>query len=225
MAITVYIPAYASVPTIQCSPPSWMALIALEEKGATYRVEELSFSKGEHKSPAMLARNPRGSVPVLQDGAHAVHETFAILAYIEACVPGPPLLPTERGAQARALTRFFETAYVKDTGMALLQHMMRSGDEERQRELVDAFQAELDHWERYYGASSFCAGEALSLADIVVFSYVATAERLLGGLLDGRAALPRFSDAMRMRASVRATWPDTWPPLHSKPSASISSSS
>ena len=50
------------------SPYSWRALLALEYKRIPYRSHLLQFSKQEHKSPQMLRMNPRGRVPVLQDG-------------------------------------------------------------------------------------------------------------------------------------------------------------
>src|SRR5207247_5708150 len=49
------------------SPFSWRVQLALEEKGLAYEPVLLSFEKGEHKSPAHLARSPHGKVPALQD--------------------------------------------------------------------------------------------------------------------------------------------------------------
>ena len=66
--ITLYMPDPASLRVIECSPPSWMIQLALEEKELPYETRLLSFSAGEHRSPEMLARNPRGTVPVLTDG-------------------------------------------------------------------------------------------------------------------------------------------------------------
>ncbi|WP_428265321.1 glutathione S-transferase family protein [Haliangium sp.] len=212
-ALTLYAPAPASVRLIECSPPSWMVALALEEKRLPYRVEHLSFAAGEHKSPAMLARNPRGTIPVLTDGDLAVHETFAILSYLEYAYPLVPLLPSGQ-ARARALTRFHESDQLKARGMQLFAYLMRTPDDQRDPVQVDemraALQAELELWERYYGEAEWAAGEALSLADLAVFTYLATAVRLA---LVEAARLPRllaFHDRMRTRASVVATWPPTW---------------
>ena len=44
------------------SPYSWRVLLALEYKRLQYTSHILQFSKQEHKSPHMLALNPRGRV-------------------------------------------------------------------------------------------------------------------------------------------------------------------
>jgi len=61
------------------SPYSWRVLLALEYKRLTYTSHLLQFSKQEHKSPQMLAMNPRGRLPVLRDGDYVCFESLAIL--------------------------------------------------------------------------------------------------------------------------------------------------
>ena len=57
--------------------------------------------KGEQRAPEHLARNPFGSVPVLEleDGSYLV-ESLAIIMYLEERFPDGALMPQE--AQARA---------------------------------------------------------------------------------------------------------------------------
>ena len=181
-----------------------MAHAVLVEKGAAHRVEWLSFAKGEHKTPAMLARNPRGTIPVLTDGAISVHETLAILQYLEHRLADPPLWL--HAAPALALTRLHESASLKDAGMALFVALMRDADAD---DLWDALRSELVHWERYLSAHAFVAGEAITLADFCVFTYLATAVEL-GLELDASSALAGFYARMRARPSIVATWPTTW---------------
>ena len=60
--------------------------IALAEKGLTHSVEFVAVNvpAGEHRSPAFLARNPSGVVPVLEldDGTH-IAECTAITEYLD----------------------------------------------------------------------------------------------------------------------------------------------
>ena len=60
--------------------------IALAEKGLTHAVEFVTVDvpAGEHKRPEFLARNPAGTVPVLEleDGAH-IAECTAITEYLD----------------------------------------------------------------------------------------------------------------------------------------------
>jgi glutathione S-transferase len=58
--------------------------------------------------------------------------------------------------------------------------------------------------------SEWAAGDVLSLADLIVFVYVATAVQLGLDLPERYPSLTRVYEAMRDRPSARATWPSTW---------------
>ena len=73
------------------SPFAWRVLLALEHKRLPYVSHVLQFSKQEHKSPQMLALNPRGKVPVLKDGDYVCFESLAILYYLDLKYPEPPI--------------------------------------------------------------------------------------------------------------------------------------
>jgi glutathione S-transferase len=212
--ITLYRPDYASVRLIQCSPPSWMVEMALVEKGLPFTVQRLSFARGEHRSPEMLARNPRGTIPVLTDGDAVLWETLAILEHIDLTHPAPPLLGEDPVARARALNRLHESAAIKNIGMDLLAYLMRTPDDERDPDRVSgglhALRQELSWWERYYLASPWAAGDALTLADLSVFAYLATFVQLGLPLAPTHPALQALYERMRARPSVRETWPETW---------------
>lgn len=209
--ITLYMPDPASLRVIECSPPSWMIQLALEEKELPYETRLLSFSAGEHRSPEMLARNPRGTVPVLTDGPIALYESFAILEYLEFAYPDPPLLPGTTALRALALTRLHESSHLKSAGMDLFAYLMKTRgldlDPEAVNRLAVAFHDELFYWEYYYGVGNFAAGSQASLADFSVFTYLATAVHL-GLPLDERYPnLGRFYERMKARISVVTSWP------------------
>ena len=67
----------------------WM----LEETGAPYRMELLSFEKNEHKAPAYLAINPMGKVPAIVHRGVVVTEVAAILTYLADAFPKAGLAP------------------------------------------------------------------------------------------------------------------------------------
>jgi hypothetical protein len=58
--------------------------------GSTYR-RGLQASKGELKTPEFLAINPLGRVPALRDGDYTLHESLAIMVYLDRKHPSPPL--------------------------------------------------------------------------------------------------------------------------------------
>lgn len=212
-SITLHAPAPESVRLIACSPPSWMVELCLREKGLPYAIDVLDFAKGEHRAPKMLAKNPRGTVPVLSDGEASVYETFAILEYLEWAYPEPALLPTTRVARARALSRLHESEALKSAGMAAFAYLMRNPGPEPDKlaPLRKALLDEIERWEQRCDGSAWISGESLGLADLSVFTYLATAAQL-GLDLKAFPRLTAFVERMRQRPSVQTTWPALWQP-------------
>jgi len=81
------------------SPFSRSALIALEEKGAHYRIA--AVTAGSLRAPEHLSLHPFGRVPILDHGDFRLYETQAILRYIERVLPEPALTPSDAQAAAR----------------------------------------------------------------------------------------------------------------------------
>src|SRR4029078_12355988 len=96
------------------SPYSWRVLLALEYKRLPYTSHILQFSKQEHKSPHMLALNPRGRVPVLKDGDYVCFESLAVLYYLDLKYPDPHIFgrtPEEAGVIMRVICEY--QAYIE----------------------------------------------------------------------------------------------------------------
>jgi glutathione S-transferase len=209
-------PDPSTVRVVECSPPSWIVRLALEEKGLDHECKLLSYTASEHKSPEMLAKNPRGTVPVLMDGNIVVYETLAILDYLEYAYPQPALLPNTHALRALALTRLHEANNLKQVGMQLFSYLMST-------KAIDLDPGEVDHlcsflhdelffWEYYYGVARWAAGSEISLADLAVFAYVATAAHLGLELEERYPNLHAFCSRMKQRPSAVATWPAVWKP-------------
>ncbi len=85
------------------SPYAWRVHLALEHKQADYVSRAVAAGKGEHKSDAYRAMNPRGKIPVLVDGDVTLFESAAILEYLEDhLADNPRLFPAGKGERARA---------------------------------------------------------------------------------------------------------------------------
>lgn len=67
--------------------------IALEEAGADYAAERLSFKTNQQNSPEYLAINPKGRVPALVTDRGILTETPAILAFVAQSFPQAKLAP------------------------------------------------------------------------------------------------------------------------------------
>ena len=71
--------------------------LVLTEKSVNYKLITLSRADGDLQSPEHLARNPRGRVPVLEDGDLILYESQAIVEYLEDRYPEPTLVPADLG--------------------------------------------------------------------------------------------------------------------------------
>jgi glutathione S-transferase len=66
--------------------------IFLAEKRVALPIEEFDMETAQHKSPEFLAKNPFGTLPVLElDDGTLITESIAICRYFEESVPEPPL--------------------------------------------------------------------------------------------------------------------------------------
>jgi len=75
--------------------------IALLEKRIPAELVEVDlFSRAQHR-PEYLRKNPYGRVPAIEEDGFVLFESTAILEYLEATRPSPPLLPGD--ARLRAL--------------------------------------------------------------------------------------------------------------------------
>ncbi|KAI3959782.1 hypothetical protein MKW98_029819 [Papaver atlanticum] len=64
------------------STPTACIMTCLAEKELEYELVPVDLSKGEHKSPTHLAKNPFGQIPVLEDASVTLFESRAITRYI-----------------------------------------------------------------------------------------------------------------------------------------------
>ncbi|WP_421999869.1 glutathione S-transferase family protein [Reyranella sp.] len=77
--------------------------IALEESGAKYDSQALSFAKSEQRTPEYLKINPRGRVPALAIDDGTIVENTAILDFVAAKY-APQLMPSDPVQRARAIS-------------------------------------------------------------------------------------------------------------------------
>jgi glutathione S-transferase len=75
----------------------------LETAGATYEPVLVKLHKGEQNEPAYRAINPRGQVPVLQDGDHTITQILAIVQYLDGKFPEQGFLPKDLMARTKVL--------------------------------------------------------------------------------------------------------------------------
>ena len=168
------------MPTLYDYLPSrnaWKVRQLLQHLGTPHRTEFVSIFEGEGRSPAFLALNPTGKVPVWQlDDGRALAESNAILAYL---ADGTAYLPSEPFARAKVHQWLsFEQENVESV-IGSLRHWTMTG-KPRAPEVVEGKRAaslrSLALLERELAQRDFIAGDTYTIADIALFAYAARAE-------------------------------------------------
>ena len=208
----------SSKPLIYCfsgSPYVWRALIALEEKGVEYDAKWIPRSSGEHRTPEMLAMNPRGRLPVLRYRDVALYESIAICLFLELEHPQPPLIPSSTAERARALVLTSEADYLdSETEDALLFALGAKTDDagpEPRQHAYRQLHTEVARWEAHIERGGrYLVGDDISIADIAVFPGIAFLVRTGLTLSKRTPKLAGWYERMAERPSVQASWPPHW---------------
>ena len=193
---------------ISGSPPCWSIMLALAAKELSYEPRRLDNSQHEQKSENFLAVNPRGNVPVLVNGEVTVRETNAILAYIEAAYPDPPLFGTNPAQAAEIWQTVCEASdRLRAPVGNVVRPIFRGRATDAAAEIKKAIKPvhqELAIYEQMLDASPYLCGEALTAADIVVFP--AIMQLLRGATREGSAALELMVSPLSDYYPNLATW-------------------
>jgi glutathione S-transferase len=144
----------------------WVALL---EKNLEFELVNINLD-GDQFQPEFLALNPFHHIPVLVDGDLTIIESLAILDYLEAKYPSPPLLPND--PQSLAIVRMVEMVTVNELLPAtrpLFQQAMGLAEvstnqlEQSKQQVATS----LSFLEKLLGDNPYFSGDSLTLADIV----------------------------------------------------------
>jgi glutathione S-transferase len=146
----------------------WM----LEEVGAPYRVELVSFDKSEHKKADFLAVNPMGKLPALVHRGTAVTEAAAICAYLADAFPAAGLAPApgapDRGTYYRWM--FFGAGCVEP---ALVDRMMsRPAPQRPSANGYGCYEDTVNTLEKAVASGPFILGDRFSAVDVYIGSQI-----------------------------------------------------
>lgn len=87
------------------SSAAYRVRIALNLKGIACRSVAVNIAAGEQRSPDFLARNPQGLVPALDIGGALLTQSLAIIDYLDATHPEPPMIPHDPVARSLVLAQ------------------------------------------------------------------------------------------------------------------------
>ena len=202
------------------SPNSRRVRIVLAEKGIGASLVPVDLGAKEQFSDAYVRINPRRVVPtlVIGDGT-AIGEVPAILRFLEATHPNPPLLGTT--AKDQALVTMWERRMELE-GFAVVMETVRNAAAglagraiagphdyeqvpalvERGKQRLTDFYADL---ETRLSEVPFVAGDSFNVADITAIVTVDFATKALSlPIPEGNAASRRWYDEVSARPSMTA---------------------
>jgi len=191
--------------------------LALEEKGAPYKLDEVDILKGEGQQPAHLARHPFGKVPAVTLDDSTMYEVSAITHYIDETVPGPRLQPADAKARARmnqmisVVDSYGYPSMISVVFQRVVNPMLGAPvDEKAVADAKPKATTALSALESLADSTGpFLCGKELSLADL----HVAPLMEYFSATPEGKAALSssprikRWLDQISNRASVVKTRP------------------
>ena len=85
------------------SSASYRVRIALNLKGVAYQKHSVNLAAGAQKEADYRALNPQGFVPMLEIDGRRIVQSLAIMDYLDATRPEPPLVPSDAEARAHVL--------------------------------------------------------------------------------------------------------------------------
>lgn len=167
------------------SSASYRVRIALNLKGVDHDRVPVNLVEGGQKAPDYRAVNPQALVPALEIDGLRLTQSLAIIAYLDATRPEPPLLPADPAdaAHVRALALLIACDVHPLNNLRVLHYL--------KDELGQAQEAR-DSWYRHWIAEGFAAletmaaprsgrflfGDSPTLADICLVPQIFNARRL-----------------------------------------------
>jgi len=164
------------------SPACQKVVAFAHEVGLPLELTTVELFKGEARTPAMLAKNPNGKLPILEDGDFVLWESTAMLAYIAAKVGRADLAPTtprERADVDRWTAwegAHFGPAIRKVAYERIVKKLGGLGapDEAVVKVGIDEFAARANVLEQGLGTKEYVCGR-LTIADFALAPYAALA--------------------------------------------------
>jgi len=183
--------------------------IALIEKGLKAELVEVDMAKGAHRAPPYLALNPYGRVPTLEEDGLVLYESTAILEYLEATHPTPPLVPAD--VRGRALVsmhvKLCDLQLTRQTGTIIFPKRFlpkERWDEAAMAQAKKEIEKHLGILETQLHGKQYLVGDRYSLVEVCYTPFVEFFPLME---ITPPAAVAAWSARMLERPSARETKP------------------
>ena len=153
--------------------------LAMRQLGIAYQWREVDILKGESRTPAFLAKNANGRIPLLEpEPGRYLAESNAMLCWL---AEGTPLLPKDRWARAKVLEWLFFEQYSHEPYIATVRYWVAieksaEANQARIAERMPRGHAALGVMETQLAKTPYLAGENYTIADIALYAYTHVAD-------------------------------------------------
>ena len=200
------------------SSAAFRVRIALNLKHIDYETVSVNLPQQAHREAPFLATNPLATVPVLEHDGERIHQSLAIIEYLDGLYPEPRLLPAKPLVRARAQA-FAQTIVCEVhplNNLRVLRYL---------RTELGLDEPAVQHWYAHWIAESFrgleaiaartsggqyCFGDAVSIADVCLVPQVYNARRFSCDLTP-YPTLVRIADGLRETPAFFAAAPEQQP--------------
>ena len=153
-------------------------LCTLHETNTPFEFNVIDFTKGEHKQPAHMARQPFGQVPAIDDDGFGLYESRAICRYVNQKAGGSLVPNTLQGCATMEQWISVETSNFTPSAMKLIYNYVfypMQGKAEDPTMIADGnagVDRALKVLETRLAASTYLAGDTFTIADIGFLPYI-----------------------------------------------------
>lgn len=157
----------------------WKPAVLMKQLNQPFEWIEVNIVKGESRTPAFLALNANGRVPLLEVDGRRLAESNAMLCYL---ADSSPLFPADRWQRAKILEWMFFEQYSHEPYIATVRfwvHFLHKQEEWKDKiaEAMKKGYAALGVMEQQLQKTAYIAGDAYSIADIALYAYTHVAHQ------------------------------------------------
>ena len=185
-------------------------LIAFAEKQIPHELVVIDMAARRHREQPYLSLNPYGRVPTLEEDGFVLFESTAILNYLEATRPTPPLVPAD--TRNRALVdmhmKLCDLQLTRHAGTIMFPKRFLPKERWNTAAMAEAkteIEEHLAILDKQLAEKTYLVAEQFSLADVC---YAPFLEFLPLMEITPPAAVAAWSDRLLARPSAVATRPE-----------------